>query len=190
LEQLLTASIAKIADLRGRLVKAEQDATRDVLTGLYNRRMFESVLIRTAMQSAEEKSNLSVLLIDIDHFKRFNDTYGHAVGDNVLRLVGRTLLAHVKGRDTAARYGGEEFVILLPGASQSGAISLAEGIRQSLCARPVINRTSNQNLGLVTCSIGVAQFRHDEPAEGMVRRADQALYEAKRSGRNNVRGAT
>ncbi|HYZ23629.1 MAG TPA: GGDEF domain-containing protein [Rhodopila sp.] len=187
LEQLFAASVIKIVDLRERLVKAERDATRDALTGLFNRRMFDAVLARAAEQAMDDRRDLSLLMLDIDHFKRFNDTYGHVIGDNVLRLFGRLLLDHIKGRDTAARFGGEEFAVILPGASLAGARSVAEQIREALGSRPIMNRTSGQRLGVVTCSVGVAQFRHGEAVGDLIQRADQALYAAKYGGRNTVR---
>lgn len=187
LEQLFAASVKRITELKQRLAKAEQDATRDALTGLANRRMFNSVIQRAAMQAAADRSALSLLLLDIDHFKRFNDTYGHALGDNVLRLVARVLREHIKGRDTAARYGGEEFAIVLVGARIDGAVTVAEQIRVMLERHPLMNRASGERLGVVTCSIGVSAYRLGEPIAELIERADQALYRAKREGRNTVR---
>ena len=187
MEQLFGASVKRITDLRKRLAQAEADATRDSLTGLANRRLFDSSLQRSALRAGTERSPLSLLLIDIDHFKKFNDTYGHAVGDHVLRLFAMVLRESIKGRDTAARYGGEEFAIILPGASIAGAVSVAEQIRKVLEQRPLMNRTTGKRLGVVTCSVGVAQYRPGEPVGDLVERADQAVYRAKREGRNCVR---
>jgi len=186
LEQLFSASVQRITDLKTKLVQAEQIATRDALTGLANRRMFDSALLRAAQLSAVEKAPMSLLLLDIDHFKKFNDTYGHPLGDNVLRLVGRVLMDHIKGRDTAARYGGEEFGIILPGADLAGGVTVGDQVRSILERRPIINRTTGQRLGVVTCSVGVAQYRVGEPVGELVSRADQSLYRAKREGRNRV----
>ncbi|MGE0221948.1 MAG: GGDEF domain-containing protein [Acetobacteraceae bacterium] len=187
METLFSASVRRISELRNKLAAAEQSATRDALTGLANRRMFDAALLRAAQYAAVDKEPLALLLLDIDHFKRFNDSYGHILGDNVLRLVGRLLADHTKGRDTAARYGGEEFAIILPGASLAGAVSVADQIRSVLERRPVVNRASGQRLGVVTCSIGASQYRTGEPVGDFVERADQALYRAKREGRNTVR---
>ena len=186
MEQLFSASVKRITDLRKRLAKAEEDATRDTLTGLANRRLFDSSLQRAALRAGAEKVPMSLLMLDIDHFKKFNDTYGHPVGDHVLRLFGMVLRESIKGRDTAARYGGEEFAIILPGAELKGAVSVAEQIRQILEQRPIINRATGRRLGVVTCSIGVAQYRPGEPVGEVLDRADQALYRAKREGRNRV----
>lgn len=187
MEQLFSASVKRITDLRQRLAKAEQDATRDALTGLANRRLFDSSLQRAALRAGADKSPLCLAMLDIDHFKKFNDTYGHPVGDHVLRLFAMVLKESIKGRDTAARYGGEEFAIILPGASLSGAVSLAEQIRMVLEQRPIMNRSTGKRLGVVTCSIGVAQYRPGEPVGDLLERADKALYAAKRDGRNCVR---
>ena len=186
LEQLFSASIQRITDLKTKLMQAEQIATRDALTGLANRRMFDSALLRAAQAAAVEKVPMSLLLLDIDHFKNFNDTYGHPLGDNVLRLVGRVLMDHIKGRDTAARYGGEEFAIILPGADLAGGVTVGDQVRSILERRPIMNRTTGQRLGVVTCSVGVARYRMGEPVGELVSRADQSLYRAKREGRNRV----
>jgi diguanylate cyclase len=187
LEQLFKASIKRISDLKEKLIKAEHDATRDSLTGLSNRRMFDTALMQTANQSNQDQSAFALLLLDIDHFKKFNDTYGHTVGDNVLRLVGRLLFEQVKGRDMAARYGGEEFAIILAGAGLSDGMTVAEQIRATLERRPIVNRHSGQSFGVVTCSIGAGVYRSGEPIGDLVDRVDQALYRAKREGRNVVR---
>jgi diguanylate cyclase len=98
--------VKRLTELRKRLAKAEEDATRDTLTGLANRRLFDSALQRAALRAGAEQVPMSLLMLDIDHFKKFNDTYGHPVGDHVLRLFGMVLRESIKGRDTAARYGG------------------------------------------------------------------------------------
>jgi diguanylate cyclase len=187
LEKLFTASIERIGDLKEKLTKAEQDATRDALTGLANRRSFDADLLRAARQATEDNSALSLVILDVDHFKQFNDTHGHALGDQVLRLIAGVLTEHTKGRDTAARYGDEEFAIILPETALHGGVTVAEQIRTILERRPIINRVSGQRLGLATCSIGVAQYRPGEPVGELVNRADQLLYRAKREGRNTVR---
>jgi diguanylate cyclase len=187
LEQLLAASVARIGELKDKLAKAEQDATQDALTGLANRRHFDTTLRDAAGTAEESGSDLALLLLDIDHFKRFNDAHGHTLGDNVLRLVARVLMDHIKGRDTAARHGGEEFAIILPGANLAGGIAVAEQVRQTLERRPIINRSSGRRLGVVTCSIGVAHYRRGEKVGELIDRADKALYIAKRDGRNAVR---
>jgi diguanylate cyclase len=128
-------------------------------------------------------------MLDIDHFKSFNDNFGHQVGDQVLRLVARTLTDGIKGRDIAARYGGEEFVILLPETNLAHAMILAESLRKSLAAKEVINRASGEFLGRITMSIGVAQYYSSEDVNELIERVDSALYTAKHNGRNQVAAA-
>jgi len=127
-------------------------------------------------------------MIDIDHFKRFNDIYGHQVGDEVLRAMGQTLKDVVKGQEMAARYGGEEFAVLLPEADLEQAKRVGENIRALIARKVVRRRSSGDLLGRITVSVGVAQFGHGDCAESLVERADRSLYVAKRQGRNIVNG--
>lgn len=186
LEQQLSASAARIARLKDSLAEVKREATTDALTCLCNRKAFEARLRRLLTAARTDGGAVSVLLIDVDHFKRINDTYGHHTGDLVLRLIGRLLCDNVKGRDTAARYGGEEFAIILAGANlQAGAI-VAEQIRAALDGKRLVNKTSGQGVVGVTVSVGVAQFRPGETASSLIGRADAALYRAKHVGRNRV----
>lgn len=186
LEQQLSASATRIARLRHSLAEVKQRATTDALTGIANRRTFEATLKRAMVQARSGLGALSVLLIDIDHFKRFNDTYGHKTGDLVLRLVARVLADNVKGRDCAARYGGEEFAVLLAGADLRAAAIVARQICEAICGKHLVNKGSGQGLGHITISAGVAQYQPGESAASLVERADIALYEAKHTGRNKV----
>jgi diguanylate cyclase len=186
LEQLLVASEARIGKLEQRLAKSEHEATRDALTGLANRRLFDAAIQHAVVQRSQDGGDLSLLMLDIDDFKQFNDRYGHPMGDSVLRLVARVLSDHLKGRDTAARYGGEEFAIILVGTGLDGAITVGEQIRQLLETRPIVNRASGERFGIVTCSIGAACYRHGETVGDLISRADNALYRAKRTGRNKI----
>ena len=186
MEQLFANSVRQIADLRQRLAKAEESAMRDALTALPNRAYFDSAF-RRAILTAGKDGAVTILLLDIDRFKVFNDTHGHALGDHVLRLLGAVLTENVKGRDIAARYGGEEFAIVLPGTDLAGGVAVAEQIRRVLEKRPIVNRASGKRLGVVTCSIGVARHRPGEPAADTIARADEAMYRAKAEGRNTVR---
>ena len=187
LEQQLSASSARIARLRQSLAEVKQEATTDALTGLANRRAFDAKIKRSMAQARSEPDTpLSLLLIDVDHFKAFNDTHGHRVGDLVLRLVARLLADSVKGRDTVARYGGEEFAILLVGADLRAASIVARQIGEILGSKRLVTKGSGQSVGHVTVSTGVAQARPGEQAAALVERADGALYEAKRTGRNRV----
>ena len=186
LEHLFAASVMRINELHEELARSEKDATCDPLTGLANRRAFEAALIRDTAQAAADGVAISVLLLDIDHFKKFNDVHGHVMGDKLLRLVAQLITRQVKGRDTAARYGGEEFAVILTQAELPAALKVAEQIRLILSKAPLLNRTTAQTLGIVTCSIGVAEHRAGEGLTELIDRADQALYEAKRTGRNRV----
>jgi len=186
LENRLKASVKQMATLQNNLEAIRVESLTDPLTLLANRKSLE-----TAMDKLfRENRMFSLLVTDIDHFKSFNDRYGHLTGDRVLRLVAGTLKQSVKGRDTAARYGGEEFVILLPGTGLRSAMSVAEGIRQSVMNKELVKRSTGENLGCVTLSIGVATRREDDTAESLIGRADACLYAAKRSGRNRVVGET
>ena len=187
LERQLAASAARISKLRKSLADVKQEATTDTLTGLCNRRAFDARLKRTLAQvRAEPGTFLTLMMIDVDHFKRFNDTYGHSVGDLVLRLVARLIADNVKGRDAVARYGGEEFAVILAGAELRAAAIVARQICEALSNKRLVNKGMTQRFGQVTVSIGVAQARPGETAAALLERADVALYEAKRTGRNRV----
>ena len=128
-------------------------------------------------------------MVDIDHFKSFNDNFGHQVGDQVLRLVARTLKDGLKGRDFAARYGGEEFAIILPDTDLSAGVAVGNSLRKAIATKDVINRNTGEILGRITMSVGVAEFAGDPTLEDVVERADNALYTAKHNGRNQVAAA-
>ena len=172
--------------IRNSLKEAEARSNTDALTGLANRRSLDEFL-RSAQIAAMEKGRpLSVFLIDIDHFKKFNDTFGHQVGDQVLRLVAKVLQESVRNQDLAARYGGEELFAVLPGADLSACAEVAERIRLRIADARLTRRNTGQEISSVTVSIGVAQFRLAETAEALIERCDRALYQAKRSGRNRT----
>jgi len=190
LEQQLSASVARIGKLRQSLTEVKQEATTDALTGLVNRRAFDLRLRKAISRAKADATPLALLMLDVDHFKRFNDSYGHKAGDLVLRLVGRLLADNVKGRDTAARYGGEEFAIILSGADLRSGVTVAEQMRAALDGQRLIQpralAAASQPMVGITASIGVAQLGPGEAAADLIGRADAALYVAKRSGRNRV----
>ena len=186
LEQQLSASTARIGKLRQSLAEVKQEVAVDDLTGLVNRRAFDARLRRAVSRAKLDAVPLALLLLDVDHFKLVNDTYGHKVGDLVLRLVGRLLSDNVKGRDTAARYGGEEFAVILAGADLRAGAIVGEQMRAALDGKRLVNKGSGRHLQGVTVSVGVAQLRPGEAASAFVERADAALYRAKRDGRNRV----
>lgn len=187
LERELSASTTRITKLRQDLIQTRQAASTDALTGIANRKTFDAKLRRClALAKADPTATFSLIMLDVDHFKRFNDTHGHRMGDHVLRLVGRLLSDNVKGRDTPARYGGEEFAIILADADVNAGLTVAEQIRGRLCTQRVIRRGTGETIGQITISAGVAQHRPGESSASLIERADAALYEAKRSGRNKV----
>lgn len=167
-----------------------QASIRDVLTGLYNRRFFDEssqrALIRAQRQQAEgHYAGLALMMIDIDHFKHFNDLHGHDVGDQVLREVAQVLQAQTRGSDVAARYGGEEFTIVLADISDQRAFERAQRVRQEV--EQLVLHTAGKDVGSITISIGLAHFpAHGNTVEALLTAADKALYEAKNSGRNRV----
>ncbi len=187
LESRLAETNAEVAQLRQSFEQVRREALTDMLTGLANRKSFDQSLhqLANAARSAET-GRLSLLMIDIDHFKRFNDTHGHQTGDTVLQLVGRMLADNTKGHDVAARYGGEEFAVLLPQTGLEQAEALGEAIRRAIAARKLVKRSSGEDLGQIGISIGVAQLHGKESLEEFVQRADQALYVAKSAGRGRV----
>jgi len=158
----------------------------DSLTGVANRRCFDLRLVEQSKAALKEGSDLCLVLIDIDHFKRFNDTYGHRVGDQVLKVVGFQLKAAAGEKDVPARYGGEEFAMILPNCTLERARERADQLRQILAGQYLRNKSTGENFGQVTVSIGVSTYRPNEPLEDFVTRADGALYEAKHKGRNCV----
>jgi diguanylate cyclase (GGDEF)-like protein len=161
--------------------KLRNQALRDSLTGLYNRRYMEDMLQRFAHLSERNQRPFSVIMIDLDHFKRLNDEHGHAVGDAVLRDVGHTITASLRQSDVACRYGGEEIIVLLPDVDLADAAGKAETLRQS------IENISERHGTRVTASLGVASVPDNAgTAAGLVGLADEALYQAKKFGRNQV----
>ena len=186
LEKKLNASSGEVSRLKEDLEHMRREATTDALTGIANRKLFDSELRRAAMIAMEEGETLCLLIIDIDHFKKFNDTYGHQIGDHVLKLLADTLTATIKGRDVAARYGGEEFSVILPNTSMENAIKVAEQIRHRISTRKLRNLRTGDSLGQIHVSIGIGRFEFGEPLSQLIARADHAMYVAKNTGRNRV----
>ena len=186
LQSQLSDSSNQLEAMRKDLDSVRKEALTDALTGIANRKQFDQSLREAAMAAMEQDRPLSLLMIDIDHFKKFNDTHGHVMGDQVLKLVARTLTDCVKGRDTAARYGGEEFGIIMPDTRLANAVTVAEQIRKAVASRRIVKRNTSETLGAITLSVGVAQYRLGEPMTKLVQRADEALYAAKHGGRNRV----
>ncbi len=171
----------KSAELKRANETIRELANTDALTGVYTRRMFDEVLPRYVSLARRHVKPLSVLMLDIDHFKKVNDTHGHGRGDEVLRELGRLLTRSCRREDVACRYGGEEFLLLLPDTDVPAARLLAERLRERLATFSWTPGPSE-----VTCSCGVAGLQEGEVGAALVERADEALYEAKRAGRDRV----
>ena len=162
-----------------------RQSVRDALTGLFNRRYMEESLEREILRASRAHSTIGILLLDIDHFKRYNDTFGHDAGDALLREVGSLLKKQVRGEDIPCRYGGEEFLLIMSGAPLDIARQRAERLREAV--KQLRINFNGQPLGTVTISIGVAMYpEQGSDAESVLRSADKALYKAKESGRDRV----
>lgn len=189
LENKLETSSEQVSELKKNLDNVKREALTDGLTGVANRKAFDKHILDMIEESTANATPMVLIMIDIDFFKKFNDTYGHQVGDQVLKLVARTLVDNVKGRDIVARYGGEEFSVLLPETPLSAGMKVGEMLRRSVETKEVVNKTSNENLGRITLSMGVAEYLPGESISRVIERADEALYKSKKTGRNRVTAA-
>ena len=186
LEARLSASKQEITELQTNLEAVRTESLTDPLTQLANRKYFDSSLANAIADAHERNEPLSLMMTDVDHFKKFNDTYGHLTGDQVLRLVAMALKQNVKGQDTAARYGGEEFAVILPSTVLRSATIVGDHIRKAVMTKELMKRSTGERLGRITISIGVATLRKGDTAQSLIGRADACLYAAKRHGRNRV----
>ena len=189
LEIELDKSSHVMEEMQRDLENVRREALTDGLTNLSNRKAFDNELRRIGEETQITGGTFALLMLDIDYFKSFNDNYGHQVGDQVLRLVARTLTDGVKGRDVAARYGGEEFAIILPDTELQAAVIVGNALRKAVATKDVINRNSGDKLGRITMSVGCAEFSAGENLQDLIERADAALYTAKHNGRNQVAAA-
>lgn len=186
LELKLDSAGEDIATLKKDMEEVQRQSMTDSLTKLYNRNFFDQHLAMSITDAREKNGPLCLVMLDIDHFKTFNDTFGHQTGDQVLRLVGMTLNSNTKGSDMACRYGGEEFALLLPNTQLVDAVTLSETIRKVIQAKELLKRSTNEKLGRITSSFGVAELTTKDTDISILERADRALYVAKRNGRNRV----
>ncbi len=186
METQFADSSRRIGELEEDLIIVQRQAMTDGLTGISNRKCFDLTLEKWAAKLENSDKKLSLLMADIDYFKKFNDAWGHQLGDQVLKLVAQSITQTVKGRDEVARYGGEEFAVLLPDTTLRQAEVVAEQIRELVSTRKLNKKSTGEPLGQITLSIGVAEFWPEESLERFVARADMALYKAKDHGRNRV----
>lgn len=187
MHQSLEESKKEVTELKKNLHQATTESQRDFLTGVYNRKTFEHLADEQMKDAKDKETDLCLLMIDIDHFKQFNDRFGHLLGDEVLKTVARTLTDILKGRDVVARFGGEEFIVTLPETPLVGALKAADIVRETISSKQLKKKNSNETYGTITVSVGVA--RYDSAADTLptlIKRADEALYDSKNNGRNRV----
>ncbi len=186
LEGKLDSAQDEVMLLKRDLEEVQRQSMTDSLTNLYNRKFFDQNIEKSIVEARENNQPLCLVMADIDHFKNFNDTFGHQTGDQVLRLVAMTLRSNTKGSDLACRYGGEEFALILPNTQINDAVALSNKIRKAIQAKELLKRSTNEKLGRITSSFGVALLSPTDTHTTFIERADQALYAAKRNGRNRV----
>jgi len=184
LHQELEASKQQVEKLHQELQSARGEALTDPLTGILNRRGFETRAKQIFVEQATLAKGLCMLMLDIDHFKNINDTYGHLFGDKVIRTIAATLKSKVRGEDTVARLGGEEFAVILPTTDIAGARSVAENIRQSIERGKIRRLDTQEPVGGITISIGIAAYTNGINSVDLLDQADKALYVSKKTGRN------
>ena len=189
LEKRLQTSTQEVSRLREHLESARRDAMTDALSNLPNRKAFDQGLVRACADADATGAPLTLAVLDIDHFKRFNDTWGHQTGDQVIRFVASIIRKNGAAPRLPARYGGEEFALVLPGERAAAAMELLEAIRVEISSRALKRRSTDEDLGAVTVSAGLAERRPGESLAAFVERADAALYESKRTGRDRVTSA-
>jgi len=186
LKNRLDSTISEVKVLSKELEWIKQAAKTDMLTGLLNRRGFDAAISEAIENIKKVPEPLSIMMIDIDHFKKVNDTYGHLIGDSVLKMLGKLFKDSIKGKDIVARFGGEEIILALPATSLEGAYILAEQIRSSLSKMNLRIKDTGKSIGNITISLGIALYKSNESIEAVIKRADDALYRAKNTGRNRT----
>lgn len=186
LEARLATSKLQINSLQHSLDAIRNESLTDPLTSLGNRKFFDRAIDGAIQHAIETAEPLTLLMLDIDHFKSFNDNYGHLTGDQVLRLVALSLKQTIKGQDITARYGGEEFAVVLPNTALRQALTVADNIRRAVMSKQLKKKSTGEILGRVTISVGVSMLQPGDDRDRLIERADACLYAAKRNGRNRV----
>jgi diguanylate cyclase len=186
LQHRMKVSSADLQQLHRELERSQQEAQTDALTGLINRRGLEKRFELERIRAKQNNLLFSIIMVDIDHFKKVNDTYGHLVGDSLLRGISKILKKQLRRNDIAARYGGEEFLILLPETDLAGAGAVAGKIQKGLSTKEWKLKESGESMGSITVSMGISIYDMNESGEAMIKRADDALYMAKKAGRNQI----
>jgi diguanylate cyclase len=189
LETQLADTTAEVSRLKEHLELVRRDAMTDGLTNLANRKAFDEALERACAEAEAGGQGLTLAVLDIDHFKSFNDTWGHQTGDQVIRYVASVIGRAGQSPRIAARYGGEEFALIFPGEAGDVAQGVLEAIREEVSSRVLKRRSTNEDLGAITISAGYAERTTGEAMSSLVERADAALYASKRSGRNRTTAA-
>ncbi len=185
----LNETTAEANRLREDLERIRAEAATDPLTGLANRKTFDEALESALSEARVSGGEVSLLMVDVDFFKKINDEHGHLVGDKVLKFLAATLRQTVKGRDLVARYGGEEFAVILRDTPCEDGVRVAESIRAAVETAKLKRTGTEEELGRITVSVGVGSSRNFRSPEGLIGAADQALYVSKRNGRNRVTAA-
>jgi diguanylate cyclase len=186
LNEQLHRSTQEVETLRSSLENARVESLTDSLTGLANRRMFDETLKMRIEEARAQHTELCLVLCDIDYFKRFNDTWGHHTGDQILRFLASAMQAHARPDVLVARYGGEEFAMIMPRVNARAAVQVAETLRTAIQAKRLRRRSTNEDLGQVTVSMGIARLQPGDTPQGLIERSDACLYASKRNGRNQV----
>ncbi len=187
-EEVILSSAQEIQRLRKELIEARMASMQDELTGLLNRRAFNETIAELTVEYESQPDRLHLIMTDIDHFKKFNDTYGHLTGDSVLRYFARLMLKTKRPNEVVCRYGGEEFAIIVRDDTLEEVIERANELREKLSQAQLKRKTDGKHLGVITASFGIGQFKGAEDSiEAFIERADEALYLAKKCGRNQVR---
>lgn len=186
LEDRLQVTSNEVTQLRSNLEKVREEAMTDALTGIANRKRFDESLRRARRDSETKKQPLSLILCDIDFFKRFNDTWGHQTGDQIIRFVAGCLTRHAGEGHLVARYGGEEFGIVMPNTAPNVAEQVSEKIRKTVESKKLLRKSTNEDLGNITVSLGIATYQDGESIEDLIERSDSNLYRSKTEGRNRT----